>query len=360
MRILLAFNPFKGTLSAAQATAAVARGLRRARPGVRIDALAAADGGPGTLAAMQRSAGGRLRSLRVPGPLGRPVLAQWLDLGPDALIESAQAVGLERVPAGKRDALAAHSEGLAWLLMEAARLGKRRAYVGLGGSACTDGGSGLARGLGWRFKDAAGRELAPGGGSLASLRRLRSPLRRRLGRLQVLALCDVDNPLAGARGAARVYGPQKGARPAQVRVLDAGLRRLARLVDPRLARVPGAGAAGGLGFGLMAFTGARLLPGAATLLALAGIDARLRRADWVLSGEGRLDAQSLRGKLPAVLAAQAQRHRKPCVALCGQSALGPAAGKRAGFTQVIEAPGRSPAGAAKALERAAWAWLRSI
>lgn len=359
LRILLAFNPFKGTLSAAQAGAAVAQGLRSARPGLHVDVLASADGGPGTLAALRAARGGRLRRLRVPGPLGRPVDAAWLDLGVEAVIESAQAVGLERVAPGRRDALASHSEGLGWLLRAAARAGKRRAYVGLGGTACTDGGAGMAKVLGWRLEDAQGRALAPGGGALQGLRKMHRPQRMVLGRMQVLGLCDVDAPLFGPRGAAHVYAPQKGATPAQVRRLDAGLRRLARVADHGLARVPGAGAAGGLGFGLMAFAGARLLPGAATLLALAGLEARLRRADLVITGEGRLDRQSLQGKLPVVVAAAARRLGRPCVALCGRVALASAALRKAGFSAALEAPARQGPQAAAVLSRVARAWLAS-
>lgn len=354
MRLLLAINPFKERLSAAQATAAVARGLRR--PGWRLERLAVADGGPGTLAALKAASGGRWRTLRVPGPLGRPVNARWLDLGADAVIESAEAIGLHRVPLDRRDALAAHSEGLAWLLLQAARLGKRRAYVGLGGSASSDGGTGLARALGWGFLDAAGAALPLGGGSLPWLRRLRSPLKRRLGRLQVLALCDVDDPLYGPRGAAHSYAPQKGARPAQARLLDAGLRRLARLAAPALAQQPGSGAAGGLGFGLQAFAGAKLLPGAATLLALAGFDARLSQADWVITGEGCLDKQTLRGKLPAVVAAQAKRRGIPCLVVCGKNKLSPKAARAAGFTRILCAPAKDSRTAGRALEAAAKNW----
>lgn len=352
-RVLVAFNPFKGTLSAAQANAAVARSLLRSARSYSVDVLQAADGGPGTLAAVQAARGGRLRHLRVPGPLGRPVDAAWLDLGEDALIESAQAIGLERVRPQHRNAMASDSEGLGWLLLAVAKAGKKRAYVGLGGSASTDGGSGLARALGWRLEGPQGRALAPGGGALRDLQRLRSPRQNPLGRLQVLALCDVDNPLTGAQGAAKVFSPQKGARPSQVLQLEAGLRRLARVVDPALAKHPGAGAAGGLGFGLMAFTGAKLLPGAATLLAMAGLEQRLRRADWVLTGEGCLDKQSLRGKLTVVLASEAKRHGKPCVALCGRITLSSNALKQAGFRAAIAAPGKTPAQAARALAQAA-------
>lgn len=351
MKILLCFNPFKGTLSAREATDAVARGLRRAQPRWRLQRLAAADGGPGTLAALRAQAGGRLRHARVSGPLGDPVRAAWLDLGASAVIESAEAIGLQRLPRGRRDALRAQSLGLGQLLNAVARAGKRRVFVGLGGSACTDGGTGAARAAGWRFLDAAGGELPLGGGALAGLAKVLPPARSAWKGLEFKALCDVDAPLFGARGAASTFGPQKGASPAQVKRLDAGLRRLAAKRRPALARRPGAGAAGGLGYGLMAFGGARLLPGARTLLELAGLDALLARCDVVLTGEGSLDAQSLQGKLPAVVAQAGRRAGKPCVALCGRVRLKPSQWRRAGFSEAWAAPGR-----ARELEAAAYRW----
>jgi glycerate kinase len=356
-RILLAFNPFKGTLTAAEVAAAVAAGLRRARPTWRVESLPVADGGPGTLEALRAARGGRLRYAVVAGPLGRPVRAAWLDLGAEAVLESAQAVGLERLR-GRRDAGRAHSIGLGSLLLQAARAGKRRVWVGLGGSACTDGGTGLARALGWRFEDAWGRSLPPGGAALERLARVLPPDGRPLGRLRVVALCDVDNPLFGRRGAAYSYAPQKGASPALVRRLDRGLRNLAARGPAGPAGEAGAGAAGGLGYGLRVFAGADLRPGAASLLKLAGLAARLSRVHYVLTGEGRLDAQSLRGKLPVAVAAAARKTRVPCVALCGRVELGTAELRRAGFTQALEAPGAHKAAARRALQRAAEAWAR--
>ena len=361
MRVLLAPNAFKGTLSAQAASDALARGLRRARPGWALDPLPLADGGPGTVAALHAALGGRLRSVSVEDALGRRRSAQWLDLPRGlAVVESAQALGLEWIKPRERDALAAGSEGLGRLLLAVAEAGKRELLLGLGGSACTDGGAGLARALGWRFLDRGGEDLAPGGGALAGLWAVLSPRRPRLGGLKLTVLCDVDAPLFGARGAARVYAPQKGASPAEVRRLEQGLRRLAACAAPALATVPGAGAAGGLGFGLMAFAGARLRPGSETLLRLSGVAGRLKRSQVLVTGEGRLDAQSLQGKLPAALAAAAQKEGRPCVAVVGRCDLKPAAWKRVGFSAVLEAGGANPSKAAAALKSIGTALARQL
>jgi glycerate kinase len=352
MRVLLAPNAFKGTLSAPAAAAALAQGLAQARPGWTLDRLPLADGGPGTLEALRAALGGRLRGVAVEDALGRKRRAQWLDLPRGlAVVESARALGLDWIRPSERDALAAGSEGLGRLLLAVAEAGKREALLGLGGSASTDGGSGAARALGWRFLDRSGQDLEPGGGSLAGLWAVLSPRQARLGRLKLRVLCDVDAPLFGARGAARVYAPQKGASPAQVTRLERGLKRLAACAAPGLAALPGAGAAGGLGFGLAAFAGAELRPGADTLLQLCGFAGRLKRAQVLVTGEGSLDAQSLQGKLPARAAAAARRAGKPCVAVVGRCGLKPAAWRRAGFSAVVEAGGGSPAQAHRALRR---------
>ncbi|HTB33817.1 MAG TPA: glycerate kinase, partial [bacterium] len=238
MRVLLAPNAFKGTLSAQAAAAALAQGLRGARPAWALDRLPLADGGPGTLAALQAALGGRLRTVAVEDALGRQRRARWLDLHRGlAVVESAQALGLEWIEPGRRDALAASSEGLGRLLLAVAAAGKREVLLGLGGSASTDGGSGAARALGWRFLGRGGQDLEPGGGALAGLWAVLSPRQARLGRLKLRVLCDVDAPLSGVHGAARVYSPQKGASPAGVRRLELGLRRLAACSAPALAKV---------------------------------------------------------------------------------------------------------------------------
>lgn len=314
MRVLLAPNPFKHCLRAAQVAGHLAHGFRAA--GWQVDALPLADGGPGTLDAVQAALGGQRRYARVADALGRPIRAAWLKLGRLAVIESAEAIGLERLGA-RRAPLEASTEGLGQMLLAVQRAGCKEAWVGLGGSATTDGGTGLARALGWRFVDAEGRDLSRGGASLASLAKVLRP-KKKLLRLKVRVLCDVRNPLTGPRGAARVFGPQKGASVAQVRRLELGLRRLARLHRPTLARQAGAGAAGGAAYGSLAFADAGLRPGAETLLQLTRFQARLRRADLVVTGEGRLDAQTLQGKLPAVVLAAARKAGKACALVAGE------------------------------------------
>jgi glycerate kinase len=339
LRFLLAPNPFKGSLSAAEVAAAMAQGLRQQRPvpGIRVWPLA--DGGPGTLQALRAARGGRLCRATAAGPYGLAARAAWLELpGKVAVIESAQACGLH-LPGplrGPRQALAAHSQGVGDLLLAAQRAGMQEIWLGLGGSACSDGGTGMARVLGWHFLDARGGELALGGGSLARLAKVIAPPQAALQGLKIRGLCDARNPLCGGLGAARVYGPQKGASPAQVKALEAGLQRLARFLPKGVARWPGAGAAGGLGAGLMAFCHARLVPGADTLLDLSGFDHALKACDWVITGEGHLDSQSLQGKLPLRVAARAKAYGKPCLVVAGRVAPGLPPLAHQGVRQVLE------------------------
>jgi glycerate kinase len=292
LKFLVAPNPYKGTLTAGEAAAAIARGLTRAYPGASCELMPLADGGPGTLSALQASLGGRLMRALVQGPLGRPVNARWLRVSRRlAVIESAQAVGIGLLKKGRLDALRAGSRGLGQLMLAAKKAGCREIWIGLGGSATTDAGLGMALALG-----------SPGA----------------MKGLRVRVLCDVDNPLYGPKGAAHVFAPQKGANPAQVRLLDARLRATARLMPEGVAAMKGAGAAGGLGAGLVAFAGAKLIPGAASILKLCKFHEKMQRADWVVSGEGNFDAQSLRGKLPVVVAREALKAGKKCMLVCGR------------------------------------------
>ena len=330
MRILIAPDSFKGSLSALAAAEAMARGVRAVFPEAEVALLPIADGGEGTVAALVAGTGGSLRRLRVQGPLLEPVEAEWgiLGDGRTAVLEMAAASGLTLVPPGRRDPLRASTVGTGELLRAALDAGLTRLILGIGGSATSDGGAGMAQALGARFLDAAGRDLAPGGGALAALARIDlAGLDPRLAGVDLLVACDVDNPLTGPRGAAAVYGPQKGATPSMVAELDAALGRLAqvatRATGREVADRPGAGAAGGLGAGLLWFTPARLRPGVEIVLAATGFDDQVRTADLVITGEGRTDAQTAMGKAPVGVAAAAGRWGVPVLCLSG--GLGPGA-----------------------------------
>lgn len=339
--ILIAPNAFKGSLDAATAAAAMARGLRQVRPAVRCLLCPLADGGDGLLERLISARGGLRRNHRVTGPLGAPVNARlgWLPDTRTAVIEMALASGLALVPPERRACVDATTQGTGELIRHALDLGARRILVGLGGSASCDGGTGAAAALGARFLDRRGHPLPPTGRHLGAIRRLDlTGLDPRLRATTILGLCDVRNPLYGPRGAAAVFAPQKGASPAEVRRLDAGLAHLADLIRATtgraVARLPGAGAAGGLGAGLVAFCGARLQPGAATVAAETGFTRALARADLVITGEGRLDDQTPQGKVPGYVAAQARAAGIPCIGL-GGSVADHASLRRAGFAAVF-------------------------
>jgi glycerate kinase len=321
MRVVVAPDKFKGSLTAAEAAEAIEAGLRRARPDVEVTRLPVADGGDGTLATMV-AAGARRVPVRAGGPTGEPVDAAIAVAGDTALVEMAEASGLRRLPGGRPDPLHATTYGTGQLISAALDLGVARLVLGIGGSATTDGGTGMATALGARFLDAAGQPLAPGGAALLSLATIeRDRLDPRLAAVQVTVACDVDNPLVGQHGAAAVYGPQKGANGEDVLLLDSALRRYARILRSELgldlADVPGAGAAGGLGAGSIAFLGATLRPGIELVLELVGFDDAVAKADLVITGEGSLDAQSLRGKAPFGVARAAAGHGVPVVAIAG-------------------------------------------
>jgi glycerate kinase len=330
MRILVAPDSFKGSLGAPEAAAAMARGIRSVFPEAEVIPFPVADGGEGTTRTLVAATGGRLVRAMATGPLGTPVEACWgvLGDGVTAVLETASASGLTQVPPGAADPLRATTRGTGELLKAALDQGHRRILLGLGGSATTDGGAGLLEALGVRFLDADGQPLPPGGGSLVRLAAIdASALDPRLAETTLQVACDVDNPLCGLRGAAAVFGPQKGAGPDQVAALDAALATFARVArattgrDPAL--LPGAGAAGGLGAGLLAFTNARLHPGIALVLETCGFQRHLPGVDWILTGEGRTDAQTAAGKAPLGVARAAAPHGIPVLCLSGS--LGPGA-----------------------------------
>lgn len=336
-RVVLAPDKFKGSLSAAEAAARLAAGLRRAVPGLAVTAVPVADGGEGTVDAVVETAGFRRLRALVAGPTGRQVTASLAVRGETAVIESAQACGLNRLREGVPAPLTASSYGVGELIRAALTTGCRRIVVGLGGSACTDGGAGLVAALGARPADADGAALARGGAALAGIADLAiSDLRRTLAGVEIIVACDVDNPLLGSHGAAAVYGPQKGASARDVEVLEEGLAAWARVVAATVgtdayATRPGAGAAGGIGFAALALLGARLRPGIELMLELAGFDDVARGSHLVITGEGSLDGQSLRGKAPAGVARAAGRLGVPAVAVSGVCDLRPEQLRQAGF-----------------------------
>jgi len=324
MRIVVAPDKLKGSLSAVEAAAAIARGVRRAEPETEVEPIPMADGGEGTVEALVASTAGSFRTERVSGPLREPVEARF-GLSSDrrtAFVEMAAASGLVLVPADRRDPTRATTLGTGELIRAALDAGARRIVVGIGGSATNDGGVGMARALGYRFLDAEGREIEPTGGDLERLEQIDDSERDpRLDEVELEVACDVTNPLIGPRGASAVYGPQKGADEAMVARLDRNLARLATIIEHDLGRsiagLPGSGAAGGLGGGLVAFAQGRLRPGIDLVIEAVGLGDRLRGADLCLTAEGAIDAQTAQGKTISGVARTAQALGVPVIALGG-------------------------------------------
>lgn len=323
MKLVIAPDSFKESLAAPAVAEAIARGWRQVDGAAEIVLRPMADGGEGTVDAILAAVGGERREQWVRGPLGEAALAHWgwLD-DATAVLEMAAASGLHLVPPGRRDATLASSYGTGELIRAALDAGARRIILGLGGSATNDAGAGLLQALGVRLLDAEGRELPAGGAALARLARIDcAALDPRLQRVQVEVAADVDNPLCGVRGASRVFGPQKGASPCQVEQLDAALAHYARVVAYTLGvdhqQQPGVGAAGGLGFAARAFLRAGFRPGVELVAEVSGLAEALQNADLLITGEGRLDAQSLHGKTPVGVARIAQAAGVPVIALAG-------------------------------------------
>ncbi|KOV75037.1 glycerate kinase [Streptomyces sp. NRRL WC-3723] len=338
-RVLIAADKFKGSLTAVQVAERVTAGLRRVVPDLRVEALPVADGGDGTVDAAV-AAGFERREVRVAGPLGQEVTAAFALRDGTAVVEMAEASGLQRLPAGVFAPLTASTYGSGELLRAALDAGARTIVFGVGGSATTDGGAGMLSALGARFLTEEGEPVSPGGGGLAGLARADlSGLDPRLSSVELVLASDVDNPLTGPKGAPAVYGPQKGASPKDVEALDAALGHFAKVLEaeagPRAAEyaaAPGAGAAGGIGYGAL-LLGARFRPGIEVMLDVLGFAPALRRASLVITGEGSLDEQTLHGKAPAGVAAAARAAGKEVVAVCGRLALPMEALLRAGISQ---------------------------
>ncbi len=336
-RVLVAADKFKGSLTAVEVAERVTAGLRRVLPGLEVEALPVADGGDGTVAAAV-AAGFERREVRVAGPLGDEVTAAYALREGTAVVEMAEASGLQRLPAGVFAPLTASTYGSGELLRAALDAGARTIVFGVGGSATTDGGAGMLSALGARFLDADGEPVPPGGGGLAELATADlSGLDPRLTEVQLVLASDVDNPLTGPKGAPAVYGPQKGASPDDVAALDTALAHFAKVLEgpvgakaAEYAASPGAGAAGGIGYGAL-LLGARFRPGIEVMLDVLGFAPALDRADLVITGEGSLDEQTLHGKAPAGVAAAARAADKDVVAVCGRLALPPQTLGRAGI-----------------------------
>jgi glycerate 2-kinase len=324
MRIIVAPDSFKGSVSALGVAEAMERGIHAVFSEAEVIKVPIADGGEGTVEALVAATAGCLMHTMVRGPLGEPVRAHWgvSGDGTTAFLEMAAASGLPLVPKEKRDPRITSTFGTGELMKAALDAGLRKLVVGIGGSATNDGGTGMARALGIRFLDAAGRDLPEGGAALVRLARIDlSGLDSRLAQASILVACDVDNPLCGPRGASAVYGPQKGATPEMVAELDAALGVFATAAAAATGRdvalSPGAGAAGGLGAGLLFFTSASLRPGVSIVLETTGFEALMRGTDLVLTGEGRTDFQTAMGKAPVGVAAVARRHGVPVICLSG-------------------------------------------
>jgi glycerate kinase len=320
VKVLVAPDKFKGSLTAAEVASAVAQGLADVHPSLAMRCLPVADGGDGTVDAAVAAGFRRVRG-PARGPTGSLLTASYAVDGDTAVVELAEASGLHRLP-GAPEPLTATSAGTGDLVAAALRAGCRRIVLGVGGSACTDGGAGMLTALGARLLDGAGQDLPPGGAALARLASLDlSGLDPRLSEVDFELASDVDNPLHGPNGAAFVYGPQKGASADDVETLDAALRHWASIAGPEFAEHPGAGAAGGVGFAALAVLGARMRPGIALLLDLLGFGAALAGASLVVTGEGSLDRQTLSGKAPAGVARAAADQGIPCVAVSGRCQL---------------------------------------
>ncbi|WP_078489813.1 glycerate kinase [Streptomyces bikiniensis] len=364
-RVLVAADKFKGSLTAVEVAQRVTAGLRRVVPDLEVETLPVADGGDGTVAAAV-AAGFERHERTVTGPTGEPVTAAFALRGTTAVVEMAEASGLQLLPAGEFAPLTATTYGSGELLRAALDAGATTVVFGVGGSATTDGGAGMLAALGARFLDADGEPVGPGGAALADLATADlTGLDPRFAEVDLILASDVDNPLTGPKGAPAVYGPQKGATPDDVRTLDAALAHFATVLEKAIgpkaaeaALAPGAGGAGGIGYGAL-ILGASFRPGIELMLEVLGFAPALERATLVVTGEGSLDEQTLHGKAPAGVAAAARAAGKEVVAVCGRLALPAEALGRAGIRRAYPLaalepdPAKSMANAGPLLEEAA-------
>lgn len=345
MRLVLIPDKFKGSLTAAEVRQAIEAGVREVYPRAEFACFAASDGGDGFLEAVRAMRNLETFRVSVSDPLGREIEAPLLmdtSTG-EAFIEMATASGMELLELKDRNPGRTHTHGTGQLIREAISRGAKSVYVGLGGSATNDGGCGLATAFGYRFLDGKGRELEPTGENLLKIRRIEPPSDRApFGQADIIAVNDVANPLWGPRGAAYVYASQKGAASEQIPLLDRGLRHLDQLVQDQLgisaAKLPGAGAAGGATFGLHCFLGAFFVSGTDYILELSGIEAYLKHqtVDFICTGEGRIDSQTLNGKLIQGVVELAGRYSTPLLALCGTCDVAVKTLKERGIHEILE------------------------
>ena len=324
-KVVVASDSFKGSLSSWQVAEAVENGIRGILPDCEVVKLAVADGGEGSMDALKTTLGGEVVSLLVSDPLGRTVVAEYaLIEGVAAVIEMARSSGLTLLHPEEKNPLVTSTYGTGQLIADALDKGCRRFMICIGGSATNDAGTGMLEALGYRFMDAEGNLLRGCGGALGQIRSVdTSNVHPALKESEFIVACDVDSPFCGPEGASYVYGPQKGATPEMVKMLDEGMRHFAQIISQvtgvEVTDMPGAGAAGGLGGALKAFLNARMSRGADMILDAAGFDETIKDADLVITGEGRIDSQTLTGKLPYVVARRASLQNVPVVALCGCS-----------------------------------------
>jgi glycerate kinase len=324
MKIVIAPDSFKESLSAMEAANAIERGFKAIFPNADYRKMPMADGGEGTVQSLVDATNGTIEERTVTGPLGEPVQAFFgiMGDGKTAVIEMAAASGLHLVPAEKRNPLITSTRGTGELIAAAVELGVKHIIIGIGGSATNDGGAGMVQALGGRLLDEAGHDIGPGGGSLSKLALVDlSELDTRLKDVHIEVACDVDNPLTGPRGASAIFGPQKGATPEMVELLDQNLAHFADVVEKELGRtfrnLEGAGAAGGLGASLLAFLNADLKRGIDIVLHAVNFEAEVQDADLVITGEGRIDSQTIYGKTPIGVAKAAKKYGVSVIGLAG-------------------------------------------
>jgi glycerate kinase len=323
INIIVATDSFKGSISTLEAADSIERGIRKVYPSAEIIKIPVADGGEGTVKALVKNSNGIFKTIEVTGPLGDKIKAEYgIINGNTAIIEMAAASGLTLVSEDKRNPMLTTTYGTGQLIKDALDEGCKKILIGIGGSATNDGGVGMAQALGVSFKDSNGNELAFGGGSLDKLEMIDcSQIDNRIENVEIVVACDVTNPLCGVEGASAIYGPQKGADKLMVELLDKNLSNFASKIKEQLGKdvseIPGAGAAGGLGAGLLAFCNAEIQSGIDMVLSLVEFEKLLESADLVITGEGKIDGQSVKGKVPYGIGKIAKKFNVPVIAIVG-------------------------------------------